>query len=256
MNQAEPVPSITDVSCGLCYWSESCSLQVCLQIFQLLSSEVAPAVWDKDKWSPALQKILQALMDIIIGQVFYEFTAPESLIRVKSIVVCYTWSIPSVSVFCVAEPQQGHSSTGGHCCCHADQHNIREQRWRSRCMEPVTDLSCRFVSITVAWQEIIMSKYKLKCACMEMLFSLPSPRCCTTSQTSYSTSDSDWPEALDRKAVTPVVPQSRGCWLLVLFRCSATPQGRTESTAWLWPGASWPAASPTFCSVHMWMLQK
>lgn len=44
-------------------------LQVCLQTFQLLSSEVAPLVWDKEKSSPVVQAILQALMDLILGQV-------------------------------------------------------------------------------------------------------------------------------------------------------------------------------------------
>lgn len=44
-------------------------LQVCLQTFQLLSSEVAPLVWDKENSSPAVQAILQALMDLILGQV-------------------------------------------------------------------------------------------------------------------------------------------------------------------------------------------
>nr|XP_057925831.1 thyroid adenoma-associated protein homolog isoform X2 [Doryrhamphus excisus] len=48
----------------LCYLA----VKVCLQIFQLLSREVAPAVWDKDKRSPAVQNILQALTDIILGQ--------------------------------------------------------------------------------------------------------------------------------------------------------------------------------------------
>uniref|UniRef100_A0A3P8UEC5 Si:ch211-225b11.4 n=1 Tax=Amphiprion percula TaxID=161767 RepID=A0A3P8UEC5_AMPPE len=44
------------------------TLQVCLQIFQLLSSEVAPLVWEKDHRGPTVQKILQALMDVILGQ--------------------------------------------------------------------------------------------------------------------------------------------------------------------------------------------
>uniref|UniRef100_UPI0037E75B27 tRNA (32-2'-O)-methyltransferase regulator THADA n=1 Tax=Semicossyphus pulcher TaxID=241346 RepID=UPI0037E75B27 len=48
----------------LCY----IAVKVCLQIFQLLSSEVAPLVWDKEHRSPAVQEILQALMDIIFGQ--------------------------------------------------------------------------------------------------------------------------------------------------------------------------------------------
>ncbi|XP_042345011.1 thyroid adenoma-associated protein homolog [Plectropomus leopardus] len=48
----------------LCY----ISVKVCLQIFQLLSIEVAPLVWDKEHRSPTVQKILQALMDIILGQ--------------------------------------------------------------------------------------------------------------------------------------------------------------------------------------------
>lgn len=45
------------------------SLQVCLQMFQLLPSEVAPLVWDKGNGGPTVQSILQALMDIILGQV-------------------------------------------------------------------------------------------------------------------------------------------------------------------------------------------
>ncbi|XP_026199632.1 thyroid adenoma-associated protein homolog isoform X2 [Anabas testudineus] len=48
----------------LCY----SAVKVCLQIFQLLSKEVAPLVWDKEQAAPAVQKILQALMDIILGQ--------------------------------------------------------------------------------------------------------------------------------------------------------------------------------------------
>ncbi|XP_070759925.1 tRNA (32-2'-O)-methyltransferase regulator THADA [Enoplosus armatus] len=49
----------------LCY----IAVKVCLQIFQLLSSEVAPLVWDKEHGGPTVQPILQALMDIILGQV-------------------------------------------------------------------------------------------------------------------------------------------------------------------------------------------
>ena len=41
-------------------------LQVCLQIFQLLPGEVAPLVWGEERGSPALQSILQCLMDIIL----------------------------------------------------------------------------------------------------------------------------------------------------------------------------------------------
>ncbi|KAK2837266.1 hypothetical protein Q5P01_014478 [Channa striata] len=49
----------------LCYFA----VKLCLQIFQLLSREVAPLVWDKENKGPAsLQTILQALMDIILGQ--------------------------------------------------------------------------------------------------------------------------------------------------------------------------------------------
>uniref|UniRef100_A0A8D3AWE0 Si:ch211-225b11.4 n=1 Tax=Scophthalmus maximus TaxID=52904 RepID=A0A8D3AWE0_SCOMX len=44
------------------------AVKLCLQIFQLLSSEVAPLVWDEAHSSSAVQKILQALMDIILGQ--------------------------------------------------------------------------------------------------------------------------------------------------------------------------------------------
>ncbi|XP_073321451.1 tRNA (32-2'-O)-methyltransferase regulator THADA [Pagrus major] len=48
----------------LCY----IAVKVCLQMFQLLSSEVAPLVWDEEHRSPTVQEILQALMDIILGQ--------------------------------------------------------------------------------------------------------------------------------------------------------------------------------------------
>ncbi|KAA8592239.1 hypothetical protein FQN60_017694 [Etheostoma spectabile] len=48
----------------LCY----IAVKVCLQIFQLLSSDVAPLVWDKEHMGTAVQNILQALMDIILGQ--------------------------------------------------------------------------------------------------------------------------------------------------------------------------------------------
>ncbi|XP_059193716.1 thyroid adenoma-associated protein homolog [Centropristis striata] len=48
----------------LCY----IAVKVCLQIFQLLSSEVAPVVWDREQRGQTVQKILQALMDIILGE--------------------------------------------------------------------------------------------------------------------------------------------------------------------------------------------
>ncbi|KAM7018971.1 tRNA (32-2'-O)-methyltransferase regulator THADA [Tautogolabrus adspersus] len=48
----------------LCY----IAVKMCLQIFQLLSGEVAPLVWDKNHVSPAVHTILQALMDVILGQ--------------------------------------------------------------------------------------------------------------------------------------------------------------------------------------------
>lgn len=38
-------------------------------MFQLLSHEVATLVWDKGHGAPPVQTILQALMDIILGQV-------------------------------------------------------------------------------------------------------------------------------------------------------------------------------------------
>ncbi|XP_074494084.1 tRNA (32-2'-O)-methyltransferase regulator THADA isoform X3 [Sebastes fasciatus] len=49
----------------LCY----IAVKVCLQIFQLLSSEVAPLVWaEEEHRDPTVERILQALMDIILGQ--------------------------------------------------------------------------------------------------------------------------------------------------------------------------------------------
>lgn len=46
------------------------SLQVCLQMFQLLSREIAPLVWAKQHMGPTVQTILQALLEIILGKVF------------------------------------------------------------------------------------------------------------------------------------------------------------------------------------------
>uniref|UniRef100_A0A1A7Z6S5 Uncharacterized protein n=1 Tax=Iconisemion striatum TaxID=60296 RepID=A0A1A7Z6S5_9TELE len=48
----------------LCY----VAVKTCLQMFQLLSREVAPHVWEQDHRDPVVQTILQALMDIILGQ--------------------------------------------------------------------------------------------------------------------------------------------------------------------------------------------
>lgn len=46
------------------------SVQVCLQMFQLLSREIAALVWDKQHRGPTVQMILQALLEIILGKVF------------------------------------------------------------------------------------------------------------------------------------------------------------------------------------------
>ncbi|KAM3867515.1 tRNA (32-2'-O)-methyltransferase regulator THADA [Diretmus argenteus] len=48
----------------LCY----IAVKVCLQMFQLLPGEVVPLVWVKEHGSPAVQSILQALMDIVLAQ--------------------------------------------------------------------------------------------------------------------------------------------------------------------------------------------
>ncbi|KAM9743067.1 tRNA (32-2'-O)-methyltransferase regulator THADA [Menidia menidia] len=44
------------------------TVKMCLQIFQLLSKEVAPLVWEEEHRSPAVLQILRALTDIIFGQ--------------------------------------------------------------------------------------------------------------------------------------------------------------------------------------------
>lgn len=46
------------------------SLQVCLQMFQLLSRQIAALVWDKQHRDSTVQTILQALLEIILGKVF------------------------------------------------------------------------------------------------------------------------------------------------------------------------------------------
>lgn len=45
------------------------SLQVCLQMFQLLSNEIAALVWEKVHEGPTVQTILQALIGIILAKV-------------------------------------------------------------------------------------------------------------------------------------------------------------------------------------------
>ncbi|XP_012718940.2 thyroid adenoma-associated protein homolog [Fundulus heteroclitus] len=44
------------------------AVKVCLQVFQLLPSEVARLVWEENRSKEAVQRILQALMDIISGK--------------------------------------------------------------------------------------------------------------------------------------------------------------------------------------------
>ncbi|KAM4746045.1 tRNA (32-2'-O)-methyltransferase regulator THADA isoform 2-T2 [Anableps anableps] len=44
------------------------TVKVCLQVFQLLPNEVVPLVWEENHSKEAVQRILQALMDIILGQ--------------------------------------------------------------------------------------------------------------------------------------------------------------------------------------------
>uniref|UniRef100_A0A8C5ALD0 Thyroid adenoma-associated protein homolog n=1 Tax=Gadus morhua TaxID=8049 RepID=A0A8C5ALD0_GADMO len=44
------------------------AVKVCLQMFQLLPGEVAPLVWEPNPAGPRLQSILQALVDVILGQ--------------------------------------------------------------------------------------------------------------------------------------------------------------------------------------------
>ncbi|KAM6964965.1 tRNA (32-2'-O)-methyltransferase regulator THADA [Aplochiton taeniatus] len=50
----------------LCYFA----VKVCLQIFQLLPKEVAHLVMEEDQGTSPMQKVLQALLDIIFGQCF------------------------------------------------------------------------------------------------------------------------------------------------------------------------------------------
>ena len=38
-------------------------------MFQLLPGEVAPLVWERRPEGPGLQSVLQALLDVILGQV-------------------------------------------------------------------------------------------------------------------------------------------------------------------------------------------
>ncbi|CAN9513218.1 unnamed protein product [Ophioblennius macclurei] len=44
------------------------TVKVCLQMFQLLPTEITPLVWDQDHRSSTVQNILQALMNILLGQ--------------------------------------------------------------------------------------------------------------------------------------------------------------------------------------------
>lgn len=54
-------------------------LQACLQMFQLLSREISALVWDKQHGGPAVQTILQALLEIILGKVFLSHISPVEI---------------------------------------------------------------------------------------------------------------------------------------------------------------------------------
>lgn len=56
------------------------SLQACLQVFQLLSSEIAALVWDKEREAPMVQTILQALIEIILGKVVWSHVITGQII--------------------------------------------------------------------------------------------------------------------------------------------------------------------------------
>lgn len=110
------------------------SVQVCLQMFQLLSREIAALVWDKQHRGPTVQTILQALLEIILGKVFSSHIM--SLVEIFQVLV-------QISVFCLTELQQGRSSAGRDCCSYADQHSTKESSWRSCCMESHAGLPLR-----------------------------------------------------------------------------------------------------------------
>lgn len=117
--------------------------QVCLQAFQLLSSEVAPLVWDKTSSSAVLQEILQVLVDLILGEVCHKKTS----ISIKFVLEIHDWRNCSQRVLsfcvnlCLVVLQQGHTFSGRHCCVHADQHGTRGCCRRSRCLESDAGLS-------------------------------------------------------------------------------------------------------------------
>lgn len=113
-------------------------LQVCLQVFQLLPNEVAPLVWEENHSKEAVQRILQALIDIL-GQVCFLSKQIYRLLDDKQV-------LKAAYVSCCAVLQQGHASFGGHSSGDADQHCIREySRW-SCSLESAAGLSSTYVT--------------------------------------------------------------------------------------------------------------
>lgn len=112
------------------------SLQVCLQMFQLLSREIAALVWDKQHSSPTVQTVLQALLEIILGKVFSS--------HIISLVEIFFWVLIQIGVSCLTELQQGRSSPGWDSCSYADQHGTREWSWRSCSMESHAGVPLRY----------------------------------------------------------------------------------------------------------------
>lgn len=118
---------------------------MCLQTFQLFSSEVAPLVWDEESRSAVLQEILQALMDIVLRQVCLSFKKKSNW---KDLIDANASERVNLSVFnflffffCFVVLQQGHMFSGRHCCVHADKHGTRGWRRRSSCLESAAGLS-------------------------------------------------------------------------------------------------------------------
>ena len=161
-------------------WAPLCFLQVCLQMFQLLPGEVAPLVWEPNPAGPRLQSILQALVDVILGQVIVSLFGAR--VRYSLLESCLLeWKVLAAKRFVtrvffppndtnsspiargqpgvqtqagackrshsvnkipsgVPALQQGHPSVGRDHGVHADQHGAWQPSGRSGGRQPAEDL--------------------------------------------------------------------------------------------------------------------
>lgn len=206
--------------------------QVCLQTFQLLSSEVAPLVWDEASSSAVLQEILQALVDLVFGEVCQKYIN-NARISLKLVLEIQDW-----------------------CSC--------SQQALSFCWNV---LPCSAATGTrVFWQALLCPCWSTRHQRVALQERLPGVCCRSLTLVGHHSDGtgrwwdkmrlwwtaSRYTDIPDTMVVALIAPQSPGCWASVLSRRSAERQEKkTEQPGWLWAEASSPAAHLASCSARL-----